>query len=97
MKEDASLRDDTSQLANVEEKKRREKIKSLQLFVRILVNGRLLRRPDGLTAYNVMLKPINKDFDFSMQVLTTSHLFEDFCHLRMTLVVVNVLESFDCC
>ncbi len=77
LNEDSGRRTESSALPNTEEgkeeKKRRERIKALQIFLRILVNGRYLKQADGLAPLEIQLKPTSKEFDFAMQV---SLLFE---------------------
>ena len=74
--EDSSRSTETSKLPPTDEgsseKKRRERIKALQFFLRIIVNGRHLKQADGLAPLEVPLKPLSKDFDFSMQVAAFS-------------------------
>mmetsp|Transcript_58523 Transcript_58523/g.154373 ORF Transcript_58523/g.154373 Transcript_58523/m.154373 type:complete len:360 (-) Transcript_58523:2317-3396(-) len=69
--EDSSRRTDSARLpatpAGAEEKRRRERVKALKFFARIVVNGRVLKRADGLTPLNISFKQLCKDFDFSLQ------------------------------
>lgn len=76
--EDSSRRTDSAALPpsdeGAREKKRRDRIRALRVFLRILVNGRHLKQPDGLAPLEIQLRPVCKDFDFAMQVATRSSL-----------------------
>ena len=51
------------------EKKRRDRIKAMSMSVRIIVNGRVLRRPDGLAPLQVQMAASNAGMnDFSFKV-----------------------------